>query len=237
MNWSTMIDQIKNVNVESLAILIIVGVIWCFLGLKTVRFWAALGGFGLGLALGIGAGDVLGLTDAACLGVGAVLGIILLILCIRFYKFGVFLAVWMGGTGCGILILQPQNIALLGACGAVGLVLALLAIKFTAAITMIVTAVYGAVLAGSQIAGLLFIQNGWIEAGICVVIGVLGFLVQYLFESKKKKKENLKKAAEIRDTHSTANEVEKARAVMENLDSLTGIDEEEEPEQKLEDEE
>ena len=56
---------------------------------------------------------------------------------------------------------------------------------------------------------------------IGAVLGAAGVLVQLLLESKKRKKLSLKKAAEIRDTQSTENEVEKARAMMENLDSIT----------------
>ena len=56
-------------------------------------------------------------------------------------------------------------------------------------------------------------------------LGAIGVLVQLLLESKKRKKQSLKKAAEIRNTHSTENEVEKARAMMENLDQISKEDE------------
>ena len=63
---------------------------------------------------------------------------------------------------------------------------------------------------------------------LCAVFCIIGILVQLLLESRKQKKKNLKKAAEIREERSTANEVEKARAVMENLDKISDGDPEEE---------
>ena len=53
---------------------------------------------------------------------------------------------------------------------------------------------------------------------ICTVLGIFGFFVQLMLESRKRKKQNLKKAAEIRDNQSTENEVEKARALVDELD-------------------
>ena len=61
----------------------------------------------------------------------------------------------------------------------------------------------------------------------CTLFGALGVLVQLLLESKKRKKQNLKKAAEIRQETSTADEVERARAVIDDLDSMPA--EEKEP--------
>ena len=55
---------------------------------------------------------------------------------------------------------------------------------------------------------------------LCAVFCVLGIIVQILLESGKRKRKNLKKAAEIRSERSTANEVEKARAMMDDLDEM-----------------
>ena len=59
---------------------------------------------------------------------------------------------------------------------------------------------------------------------LCAVFCIIGIFVQLLLESRKQKKKNLRKAAEIREERSTANEVEKARALMENLNQISDED-------------
>ena len=230
MDWNTVVNMVRESGLEVLVygeqgrsletvdfvfygIMIAIGLLWCFLGVKLIRFWSALIGLCIGLGVGTAAGELLGLDTMVSLGAGAVLGIILLVLCARFYRFGAFVTVLVVGSLSTMYLLNPQDLIFLGICGAVGLVLALLSIKFTEVITIIVTAVFGALTAE----------------------GAAGVLIQLLLESKKRKKQSLKKAAEIRDTHSTANEVERARAMMENLDKLP--DEEEQSEEKPSDDE
>ena len=63
---------------------------------------------------------------------------------------------------------------------------------------------------------------------------MVGILVQLLLESRKRKRRNLEKAAEIRETHSTENEVEKARSLIADLDTVPGDDSGEAEEQDIE---
>ena len=60
-----------------------------------------------------------------------------------------------------------------------------------------------------------------------VLFAVLGIWIQFVLESGKRKKQSLKKAEEIREQHSAENEVEKARAIVEELeeeDDITFLD-------------
>ena len=231
MIWSTMVDKIKNIavgiftqeaeesfllsqNILLLAVLIAVGVLWCFLGLKWIRLWSALIGMAAGLLGGIFAADMLGMEALVSFVAGAVCGMLLLVLCARFYRFGVFVCIGSIGAVSTAFFLHLQGWILPVVCAAVGLVLALISIKFTTIMGILVTAFFGAITAESAIAFL-----------IGVFLGAIGVLVQLLLESKKRKKQSLKKAAEIRNTHSTENEVEKARAMMENLDQISKEDE------------
>ena len=253
MDWNTVVNMVRESGLEVLVygeqgrsletvdfgfygIMIAIGLLWCFLGVKLIRFWSALIGLCIGLGVGTAAGELLGLDTMVSLGAGAVLGIILLVLCARFYRFGAFVTVLVVGSLSTMYLLNPQDLIFLGICGAVGLVLALLSIKFTEVITIIVTAVFGALTAEGAAAFLLPIQGSFVEIIIGAVLGAAGVLIQLLLESKKRKKQSLKKAAEIRDTHSTANEVERARAMMENLDKLPD-EEEEQPEEEASDDE
>ena len=68
----------------------------------------------------------------------------------------------------------------------------------------------------------------------CVIFAVLGILVQLLLESRKRKRRNLEKAAEIRETHSTENEIEKARSLIDDLDTMPEEESVESEEQDIE---
>lgn len=55
---------------------------------------------------------------------------------------------------------------------------------------------------------------------LCIIFAILGIIVQLLLESRKRKRKNLQKAAEIRETHSTENEVEKARSLIDDFERM-----------------
>ena len=83
----------------------------------------------------------------------------------------------------------------------------------------------GAMAAGSSIFYLQPYKNGMIHVALVLQLVYLVSGSSFFLESGKRKKKNLLKAAEIREEHSTENEVEKARALVENLDDFDELDE------------
>ncbi len=202
----------------------VIGLLICLLGLKIVRVWAALFGLAAGFLGGTLVMDVTGITLTYDWIPGVVLGIILGGLSAWLYRFGIFITVWAAaGLGCAYFI-GPADVTGALICAAAGLVAALLTIKFKEVITILFTAIFGALTVGA--AAVLLLPEGTelvfgIVAAVCLIAGIL---VQLLLESRKRKRASLRKAEEIRRTHSTANEVERARAVMENLDRMDDED-------------
>ena len=137
----------------------------------------------------------------------------------------------LAGTYIAILFVNPQDWIFLGVCLAIGLVIALLALKFVEPIMIVVTSIIGGVLAGDAIATLAELDNPIFRYGIMVLIAIVGGMIQFTLESGKRKKKNLKKAAEIREQNSTENEVEKARAMFDDAILL-----DDEPDDKSDDE-
>ncbi len=210
-----------------LAVLCAVGVLFALFGLKIVRFWAGLLGLLLGLYGGIMAAYYLGIDKTYVWIPGAVLGIVLAVLGAWKRRFGVFLTVWTAVSSVCMYFIRPADWMWGIICLAAGLVLALLSVRVVEFLTMLATAVCGAVLGSTAACYLLPFGGQFIHIIICVALGIIGFLVQLLLESRKRKKQNLKKAAEIREHQSTANEVEKARALVDELDQETEVEEEE----------
>lgn len=204
-----------------LAVLCAVGVLFALFGLKIIRFWAGLLGLLLGLYGGIMASFYLGIDETYIWIPGAVLGIVLAVLGAWKRRFGVFLTVWTAVSSVCMYIIRPADWVWGIICLAAGLILALLAVRFAEFLIMLATAVCGAVLGSTAACYLLPFGGQLIHIIICAALGIIGFLVQLLLESRKRKRQNLKKAAEIREHQSAANEVEKARALVDELDKET----------------
>lgn len=203
----------------SLAVLGIVGLLFCFVGLKMVRFWAAVLGLLAGVAGGTFAASYFGLDDIVSMIIGLVLGIILAALAAKFYLAGVMLVGWGLGIAVSVYFIQPTDWIYTIVCVAIGLVVGLIVLKFAEPATMVLTGLFGGFTAGQAIYGVIPLENTIIRIALPAVLTILGVVVQFLLESKRRKRLHLKKAAEIRSRHSTANEVDKARAMMENLES------------------
>lgn len=210
--------QVKNILMAATVISIVIGLLWCFLGLKLIRVWAALLGLALGFGIGTGAAVYFQLKPNLILVCGAAAGILLAILGAVFYHVGVFLIAWIAGSSLAFLILQPKEWKLGLACLGVGLVVALFTIRFAELIIIIITGINGGMSAGTGIFSLLPFDQEIIRIAVIAVLVVAGIGVQLLMESGKRKKRTLEKARKIREQHSTANEVEKARAMIDELD-------------------
>ena len=205
-------------EITVLAVTAVSGLLLCLLGLKIIRIWAALMGLVLGFAGVCTAAAAAGLDGTVALIGGLAAGIILAALGAVLYRAGVFVVVFFSAGFFCIQVINPENQAVLAVCLVIALVAAILSVKFLVIITIPATSVCGGAACGTAVSFLLSVNNGLIRLLLCVVISVAGVLVQLLLESKKQKRKNLEKAAEIREESSAANEVERARAVMEDID-------------------
>lgn len=207
-------------NTTLLIGMVVFGILFCFLGLKMIRIWAALFGFAIGAVAGALACSFFQVNETASFIIVIVAGVVVGALSAWFYLAGILLVGWILGISVSASFLQPQDWILGLVCVGIGLIAGLIALKFAEPVTMTITALYGGVLAGRAGYELLPIKNQIIYIVLTVVLVVLGIVVQFLLESKKRKKQHLRKAKEIKSIHSAENDVEKARAMMTNLDSV-----------------
>lgn len=212
-------DKLAEVIGISFGIVVLLGILGCFFGLKLTRFWAFLSAF----AVGAGAAFMVSMQITAdirlsgMIGLGA--GIVLAILFAVLKRAGMFLTAWVMGSFLSIYWIQPKELMWLLVCAGIGLVFALFTIKWYLPVLILLTSVFGAVCisrGGAVLLGNAGVElENWMLMLAIVVLAVLGILVQFLMESGKRKKLHLKKAAEIREQNSTENEVDKARALLE----------------------
>lgn len=232
MDISTIADQVyqflKGVNSDTvnqvvsenmmiaLIVTTVIGIFLSMFGLKMIRLWSALLGLVAGAGIGFAVTELAGLEPMIVVGATIGGGIVLAFLAGFFYRFGIFLLALLSGTYIAILFVNPQDWIFLGGCLAIGIVISLLALKFVEPIMIVVTSIIGGVLAGDAIATLAELDNPIFRYGIMVLVAIVGGIIQFTLESGKRKKKNLKKAAEIREQNSTENEVEKARAMFDD---------------------
>lgn len=222
----TSLTALRGTALITLIVLMVCSALWCFLGLKLVRVWSAILGFVLGFSLGaIVAAAVFHLDQNIVLIIGAVAGIVLACLGAILYRLAVFLVAWLAGTSVALTLLNPSTIPFALVCLGIGFVVALFTVAFAEPVVILATGVYGAMTLGTTVSLFLPMKDSWVQIAAIVVFAILGIWFQFVLESGRRKRNNLKKAREIREKNSTANEVEKARAVMDNLDDIPAAEE------------
>lgn len=227
-SWGEKIGAVSQDEIIALSIAAVIGILLCILGLKIIRVWSVLLGFAAGLICGCAGALFAGLDSTAVWIVGGVAGAVLAFLGGFFYRFGIFLLAFIFTNAIFVQIVQPRTIipAIIGL--ALALAAAVLAVVFVEVLTILLTSVWGGILAGTSVYQLLPLEGKVFSIIFCVIFTALGIVVQLLLESGKRKRKNLEKAAEIRQTHSTENEIERARAMMDDLDGTSENDEDDE---------
>lgn len=207
MNVNDMIDTILNFDLDvvlaglnesshhlsqmefvSLIVITVGAVLLCLTGLKLVRFWSVIAGLSAGCAAGIAVGVIAGLDQMISLAAGAGVGLVLAVLGAWKKQIGGFVTVAVLVFVVSVHLMKPQDFIMYGICAGIGLVCALLSIKFHNFMLIASSSVFGAMAAGSSIFYLQPYKNGMIHVALCVAIGVLSIWIQLLLESGKRKK-------------------------------------------------
>jgi hypothetical protein len=183
-------------------VLLVVGLVVCFLGYRLLRFTLGLAGFCVGLALGLAvAGLVAGASQVFTIIIGIVCGIIGAVVATLLYKVGVFLL----GAGAGALVVSiimtatawhyPMLAALLGAV--VGGILTLVLERPLISVLSAFAGGWGIALGAFRLFGWHEVAAGrespltdyWPLIACWLVLGLLGAAVQLRSARRKKKAE------------------------------------------------
>lgn len=202
----------------SIIVTVALGILLCFFGLKLVRVWSAVLGFLGGFVIGSIIARQFTISPTGLLITGIVSGIVLACLVTIWYRVSIFFVVFCGGAAIASYFVVPIDLLGTGICFGIGLLLALLTIIHAESVAMILTGFLGAMNLGTLAFMLLPIQGIWLPIVVSFICAVLGIWVQFVMESGKRKKLNLKKAKEIKEQTSRETEVEKARAFMDELE-------------------
>lgn len=199
---------------------IILGAFLGIFGLKLSRIWSALVGFILGLGIGSAIVVAASLTGMKALGVLLGCAAVLAVVFCIFYKIGMFFYLILITAGLVAYVAGSASIVVIGVGALLGLIFAILSVKWFDPVVIIVTSGNGAILTGRSIVSLLMLEKLLpAEIGIPVVLFIIFMVIQFFMKSKQVGKEQTKHAKEHKAKTSRENEVERARNMLD-LDDL-----------------
>lgn len=214
----------------------VLGLLFCFFGLKLAKVLIVINGALIGLSAGIGIAGAFHAERTVFLIIMLACALVVALLSFILYKFGVFCMVFVGTLGTALSLLAGAggiasgNISfalnggtkelIMGAAAIVAaLVLAALSVKFAEPLLIIVTALSGGMAAGPQLLALAGLGDKvLIGYGAGALLAALGMAVQFMMHSRKIGKKEKKYAAVVKKKDSVESEVEKARTILEDDD-------------------
>lgn len=214
------------VNTGVMIAAVVIGLLFCFFGLKVIKVISALIGFSLGAGIGVAISSVADITGMTSIIIIFVCAVALAALAFFLHRVGVFFLTFMAVCGALLAVIDiGENMQVFIALGA-ALIVGILAMIFVEPGTIIVTSVVGGFSAGMNISALAGLDdNQFIGFGIAAALAIIGMIVQFMLHSRKVGKKEKMHARKFREKDSMESEVEKARMLLDD-------DEDEEQEQK-----
>lgn len=152
---SMLAEELGNVQISTVGVTLVIGVLNCFLGYRLLKAWVGLTGFTAGALLAYSL--VSRYTGNALVQIGAIVvgGLLLGLLAFHIYRFGVFLLCTTIGTTAVSVLLQPKDSLRFMICLGIGVLIGLLGMAFVKPMVILNTALGGGFSIAASVAGLL----------------------------------------------------------------------------------
>lgn len=217
----------SQMNMGIIGAMIIVGVLLALFGLKLVKLFTALCGFGIGAAIGAGVVQVMHPSQMTGLIILFGCAVVMAVLAFFLHKAGIFITVFVAALAIAVTANMPQSLLIAGIYAAVSLILAILAVIFTEPLMIVVTAFAGGMSVGTAVVMLADLPYaGVVRLEIGIVVAVIGMIVQFMMQSRKLGKKEKKFSEKVKEQDSVESEVEKARMILDDFDDETDEDDE-----------
>lgn len=211
--------KIGNVSMGMTIASVIVGLLFCFLGLKLIRVISALMGFGIGAAAGAVINSIVGVTGFTRVIIVFACAVVLAVLVFFLHRVGIFLITFTATISAVFIFIGANEKIYVIAALAAAVVLGVVAMIFADQGAIIVTSLIGGVSAGNGIisaAGLT--GNMFVGFGIAGVLAVIGMIVQFIMYSRKSGKNGKTPVKKAKKKNVMESEVERARMLLEDED-------------------
>lgn len=222
----TIVELQQEVVLGIIIALAVIGLIVSFFGLKLMRLLDVLIGFTVGAAGGLAAVILFGLVGLPAIGVIAVAGLVLAILCGVFYRFGSFLWAFAAFAEVLIILVPIPMPWILIVAGGLGLVYAIVTAIYPEPFMIIVTAIWGGTVAGVSLLAAAGFTHLLFRIAAVVVISAIGIFVQFKMRSKEVGKKDRIQSEKVKESVSRETEVEMARQILDSEDENVNLDKE-----------
>lgn len=193
---------------------IVLAALTCFFGVKIFRIWMALIGFLTGCVIGFYIPvNALQLSVGVGLIAGLIVGIVLAVISAKIYVISVMFASWLFSATAMVVILQPKTWLWMLVCAGIGIIPALISLKFAEPMVIIATGMFGGITVAAKGAELLGFSEQIIVWIVGLVAACFGIMVQFILEGRKQGKKEVAAAKHIRSEKSIENEIEAARSL------------------------
>ena len=217
----------SRMNMGIIGAMIIVGVLLALFGLKLVKLFTALCGFGIGAAIGAGVVQVMHPSQMTGMIILFGCAVVMAVLAFFLHKLGIFITVFIVSMAIAVTANMPHSLLIAGIYVVVSLILAILAVIFTEPLMIVVTAFTGGMSVGTAVVMLVDLPfAGAARLVIGVVVAIIGMIVQFMMQSRKLGKKEKKFSEKIKEQDSVESEVEKARMILDDFDDDTDEDDE-----------
>ena len=217
----------SQMNMGIIGAMIIVGVLLALFGLKLVKLFTALCGFGIGAAIGAGVVQVMHPSQMTGMIILFGCAVVMAVLAFFLHKLGIFITVFIVSMAIAVTANMPHSLLIAGIYVVVSLILAILAVIFTEPLMIVVTAFAGGMSVGTAVVMLVDLPfAGVARLVIGVVVAIIGMIVQFMMQSRKLGKKEKKFSEKIKEQDSVESEVEKARMILDDFDDDTDEDDE-----------
>ena len=219
MDGPTSVFIAGKLSVGVFAVMIVIGILIGFFGLKLVKVVAAFLGFLVGAGAGAAICTIAGIGGIASVAVILVCAILLAVLSFLVYRLGVFVMTFICSLGVLAAVIPSQSTVIGMIELAAALVLAILAAIFAEPMIIAITGIAGGFLAGPAILDLAGITDpSWLRYVAGAALAFIGLMVQFMMQSSKIGKKERIKSEHIKEQDSMENEVEKARMILDEDD-------------------
>ena len=175
----------------ALLICTVLGLINCFFGLRLLKMWVSMIGFGIGMTGGYMLGMHFGNTIAIAVICALIGGILLATLAYCIYRWGIFLLCFLMGTAVCYLLIHPTSSGSFFVCLMAGAGVGALALKFVEPVIIISTSLQGGFMAGTCIGNLLHAREKGMGYALGVLFAILGILIQWLGWRRRLREEEM----------------------------------------------
>ena len=211
-------QMLETVKIPALAVLVVAGIATGGFGAKIYRFWVIAGGVAAEIIGGEWILKSAEFPEGIMLAAGVVLAVVFGIIAFKSYVAGIFL--FCLETVCAICIsiagMDSLPALIIGA--GLGVIVGMVGLKFAEPVSIITTALFGGLMTARAGMELLHVESPiWIGI-LWIVLAAAGMAVQFIIEGRKKSRQDVRTAEDIKAKVSVENDVEAARTMILDLE-------------------